>query len=110
MVNLVLLQAGKFLNNPSAEIQDSGLYKMPNPGMDGHGNTTTLSDKWFAGKTQSMDVVKEAARQAVGVDLQTDASGTVTGINITDRAKYNATIQKQVDKMYPPGKRVCYKI
>ena len=103
-VSMALLEGGKVLNG-ATKIQEIGSYQAPNPGMELDGNVFTLSDEWFNGKSQDAGTVTTAVEQATGVRLQFIAQmlssepATISSFSITDQAKYDATVGKQIETM-----------
>ena len=104
IVSAALLQGGKVLNG-ATEVQDSGSYKAPNPGMDLHGDTFTLRDGWFNGESQDINTVTKAVEQATGIKLkfasQMLSSGpdTISSYEVVNQEKYDATVGKQMQLM-----------
>ena len=101
IVSYALLQGGEVLNG-ATKLQDNGSYKAPNPGMDLHGDTFTLSDRWFHGESQDINTVTKAVEQATGIKLKFDSQmlssgpAAISSYEIVNHEKYDATVGKQM--------------
>ncbi len=79
-----------------------GSYKAPASGVDLHGDTFTLRDKWFNGESQDIDTVTKAVEQATGIKLKfasqmlSTGPTTISSYEIVNQEKYDATVGKQM--------------
>lgn len=97
------LQAGGEVLNGATEVDGkTGQYIAPSLGVDLHGDTFTLSDKWFNGKSQDIDTVTKAVEQATGIKLKfasqmlSSGPATISSYKIVNQEKYDATVGKQM--------------
>ena len=100
-MSCALLQGGKILNG-ATELQNNGSYKAPHPGMDLHGGTFTLSDRWFNGEPQDINTVTKAVEQATGIKLKftsqmlSSGPAAISSYEIVNQEKYDATVGKEI--------------